>query len=199
MQVLTLDQSEFDNHAGRLARIAESDYDGRFDAIVAVRRGGSYVCDAFCRYFPKERYGARYDVALQRPSTRHKNERLANFLKKLPVRLLDVLRIAESIILSFYRGKKSAVPDASVEIPHGLRSLLSSTRNPSILIIDDAIDSGDTLSAIYGTLIKINPDTLIRIAVMTVTTKSPRIDADFAIYRNRTLIRFPWSNDYKRN
>ncbi|MDE6650383.1 MAG: hypothetical protein K2K45_10690 [Muribaculaceae bacterium] len=189
---------DFEDHALRLARMVEEDAPGRFDAIVAVRRGGSYVCDAFCRYFPKDLYGTRYDVALQRPSTRHKKGWLGNILKRLPVALLDVMRMAESVMLSCRRKTRSVSPSAYVEIPADLKSLLQGLRNPSILIIDDAIDSGDTLSALSGTLTGTNPGAIIRIAVMTLTTSCPRIGADYALYRNRTLIRFPWSNDYKK-
>ena len=66
-----------------------------------------------------------------------------------------------------------------------------------ILVIDDAIDSGDTLSAIASTLRHRNPEATVCIAVMTETTADPCIRANYALYRNRTLIRFPWSNDYK--
>lgn len=38
----------------------------------------------------------------------------------------------------------------------------------------------------------------IKIAVITVTTPHPIIDADFYLYHNRVLVRFPWSNDVKR-
>ena len=73
------------------------------------------------------------------------------------------------------------------------------TTLPKILVIDDAIDSGDTLFAIATTLKDMNPDARIDIAVMTETTRHPRIRANYTLYRNRTLIRFPWSNDYKDN
>ena len=38
----------------------------------------------------------------------------------------------------------------------------------------------------------------IKIAVITVTTPHPIIDADFYLYHNRVLVRFPWSNDVKK-
>ena len=70
---------------------------------------------------------------------------------------------------------------------------------PEILVIDDAIDSGDTLAAIVKTLRQTNPYVSVSIAVITETTRRPRIRANYTLYRNRTLIRFPWSNDYKKN
>ncbi|MDE6019176.1 MAG: hypothetical protein K2G85_10230 [Muribaculaceae bacterium] len=195
MQVLTFDTLAFDRHAIRLAGMIENDM--HFDAIVGVKRGGSFVCDALCKHFRKERYDARYDVELQRPSTKTKNGTISKILKHLPTIILDFLRMAESKILSFHRKIKGNVATPEVNIPAGLEYILKTVEVPKILIIDDAIDSGDTLFAITETLKKTNPNITIRIAVMTVTTARPRIDADYALYKNKTLIRFPWSNDYK--
>ncbi|MDE6638566.1 MAG: phosphoribosyltransferase domain-containing protein [Muribaculaceae bacterium] len=193
---MTLDPTSFDEHAACLANIIENDL--QIDALVGVRRGGSFVCDALCKHLQEGRYGARYDVELQRPSTKHKNGTLSRILKLFPRPVLDVMRMAESTLLSFRRKIKSpAATSKKVEIPKGLAYILKTIEFPKILLIDDAIDSGDTLFAISETLRNINPKVTIRIAVMTVTTQNPRIDADFALYKNKTLIRFPWSNDYK--
>lgn len=195
MQVLTLDTVAFDQHAAQLAQIIEKDL--HFDALVGIRRGGTFVCDALCKHFPKERYGSRYDVALQRPSTKKKNGTISKILKHLPTNILDIMRMTESKILAFHRKIKGTPATPKVNIPTGLETILKTVDIPKILIIDDAIDSGDTLFAISKTLKELNPNVIIRIAVITVTTLTPRIDANYALYRNRTLIRFPWSNDYK--
>lgn len=197
MQVLTLDPTALDRQAARLARMVEEDSTDLFDAIVAVKRGGSFVCDAFCRHFPKERYGARYDVTLQRPSTKRKNGVVSRMLKRLPLCILDIMRMAESSMLSLQRKVKGAADTATVELPEGLEKILKEKGNPKILVIDDAIDSGNTLSAIVNTLREMNNTVKVCIAVMTETTRDPGIRADYSLYRNRTLIRFPWSNDYK--
>lgn len=197
MQVLTLDPAAFDHHAAKLAKIVEEESTDRFDAIVAVRRGGSFVCDAFCRYFPTSRYEARYDVTLQRPSTKRKTGTLSLILKRFPLSVLNLMRMAESLMLNFRRKIKRHEKTPSVEMPEGLTRILKEIETPKILFIDDAIDSGDTLFAITETLRKSNEKAIVRIAVMTETTRQPRIRADYSLYRNKTLIRFPWSNDYK--
>ncbi len=107
------------------------------------------------------------------------------------------MRIAESILLAFRRKIKGSSESTIVELPEGLINILQNKEVPNILMIDDAIDSGDTLYAITETLKRVNPKSAIRIAVMTETTAHPRICADYTLYRNKTLIRFPWSNDYK--
>ena len=38
----------------------------------------------------------------------------------------------------------------------------------------------------------------LKIAVITVTTATPAVEPDYCKYHNRTLIRFPWSIDYKK-
>ena len=199
MQVLTLDSAAFDQYAAKLAKIVEENSSENFDAIVAVMRGGSFVCDAFCRYFPRNRYSSRYDVKLQRPSSKRKDGTVSMILKRLPIQVLNFLRMAESIILSLNRKIKKPTEPPNIEVPDDLAHILKEKETPKILVIDDAIDSGDTLFAISNTFRKTNKNAIIRIAVMTETTSRPCIRADFSIYRNKTLIRFPWSNDYKKH
>ena len=199
MHVVTLNPADFEEHALRLAKAVEEGPEPRYDAIVAVRRGGSLVCDAFCRHFPRERYGARFDVTLQRPSTKKKGGKISKLLRQLPLPVLDAMRITESYILLLLKKIKKPSPAPDVEIPDGLATILTMRSRPDILIIDDAIDSGDTLAAIVETFRKTNPEVSVSIAVITETTGNPRIRANHTLYRNRTLIRFPWSNDYKKN
>ncbi|MDE6057036.1 MAG: phosphoribosyltransferase domain-containing protein, partial [Muribaculaceae bacterium] len=161
------------------------------------RRGGSSVCDAVCRHFPRDRYGKRYDVTRQRPSTTHTTGKVGNVLRRLPYFILDGMRMAEASLLVLRRRIMGAPEIPEVDIPDGLADILRQRSRPEILLIDDAIDSGDTLFAIVETLKNMNPDARIDIAVMTETTRHPRIRANHTLYRNRTLIRFPWSSDYK--
>lgn len=197
MQVLTLDTLALDQHALQLSRIVKENFSVKFDAIVAVRRGGSFVCDVFCHYFPRDRYTDRYDISLQRPSTKRKTGAISRLLKKLPIPILNLMRMIESSMLCLHRKFKGSSTTPNVEIPDGLYNILKNKEFPKILIIDDAIDSGDTLFAITETIKETNKDATIRIAVMTETTRHPRMKADYSLYRNKTLIRFPWSNDYK--
>ncbi|MDE7346923.1 MAG: hypothetical protein K2N48_09340 [Muribaculaceae bacterium] len=199
MQVVTLNPIDFEEHTRRLAKSVEDGTGCRFDAIVAVRRGGSFVCDSFCRYFPVERLGERFDVTLQRPSTKRKEGKVGLLLRHLPRPLLDAMRIAEASMLSIIKQLKRPSPAPTVLFPDRLTDILTRRDRPEILVIDDAIDSGDTLAAIVETLKLTNPDVSVSIAVITETTSRPRIRADYTLYRNRTLIRFPWSNDYKKN
>lgn len=197
MQVLTFDDTRLDSACKRLALMVMADGKPYYDAIVAVRRGGAFVCDSFCRYFPHERYGNRFDITLQRPSTKKKGKFFRRLLQSLPYPVLDALRIFESYLLRFQSRKGNAKPIPNVEIPDEMEVLLHSDAFPSLLVIDDAIDSGETLLALVDKIKGLNHDATIDIAVLTVTTTSPRINAAFSLYHDKTLIRFPWSDDFK--
>lgn len=201
MQVLTLDPEALDSHAARLSEIVAAAHPSGFDAIVAVRRGGAFVCDAFCRHFPQSLYGGRFDVTLQRPSTRRKRGIVNGILRILPYSILNIIRMGEAYLLRLREGgaKKSStcLPHRHVSLPEELISKITDADSPDILIIDDAIDSGNTLFAIVRTLKHTNPDAKVQTAVLTQTTEHPRIYPHYSLYSNRTLIRFPWSNDYK--
>lgn len=177
--------------------MVEKDDGFRPHAVVGVRRGGSVVCDAFCRHFPPHRYELRSDVSRQRASTQKKSGTISAILKHLPYWMLNIMRMAESKFLTLTHSGQTSMP-AAVEIPHDLVQILRIQKNPRILIVDDAIDSGLTLCAVIDSLKEVNPDVTVRVAVITVTTNSPRVNADYFIYNNRTLIRFPWSEDFKR-
>lgn len=197
MQVVTLTPEGLNTHTARLADAVIADAPTRFDAIVAVMRGGSIVCDNFLRHFPRSLYAARYDVALQRPSTKQMKKGLGKILRRLPYPLLDAMRKVEAKMLSLRRKINGPHVIPEIEMPDGLAAALTQNHQPELLLIDDAIDSGDTLYAIVATLRKTNPETRITVAVITETTDNPRIRANHILYRNNTLIRFPWSDDYK--
>lgn len=196
--VITLDKKSFVDHCATLAAMVASDLPpGGYDAVVGVYSGGSAVCTEFCHFFPLYGYAFRTDVVLQRPSTKKKKRFPGKMLRFLPVALLDIMRIIEARCLMLARRSSGPRPAADVELSDGLKRALRVTDAPKILIIDDAIDSGDTLFAVIEALKLMNPDVAVKVAVISVTTKAPRVNADFSIYRNRTLIRFPWSLDYK--
>lgn len=198
MQVITLNQEALETATSRLAEMIVAECSGkRYDAIIGIRRGGAYVCDAFCRAFPEDLYRERHDVTLQRPGTHRKGGLTGKILRRLPVKILDLLRIAESRLLSLLHRHKGTKAPPQTDIDTELAAIITGTENPRILLIDDAIDSGQTLSAVISSLKNINPTAMVEAAVITETTDSPLVRANYTIYRNRTLIRFPWSNDFK--
>lgn len=157
--------------------------------IIGIQSGGAEVA----RLMRADFAGVPYtEVRISRPSTRQKGQGMTHrLLKALPLWLCDVLRIAESRVGEW--RSRGALPERIGQVtvdacvPEG----------GTILLIDDAIDTGATIHALRQQLAARYPSAVIRVAVITVTTAHPVCDADYCLYHNRTLCRFPWSNDYR--
>ncbi len=178
--VKTLDAEAFAAACHELqVLIASSGF--RPDAIVGIRTGGFYVAENMFESIP------HYYTEFQRPSTKLKHGGLKRILKLLPRSVKDGLRILESHALA--RNSNKALKDVKIEV---CPAIPDEARN--ILIVDDAVDSGATLSIVQQSIAKSNPDATIASAVITVTTSSPAIHPEYFLY-NRVLVRFPWSLD----
>lgn len=197
MKVITLSQGAVDWQARELAHAIISGNNTGYDLMVGVRRGGEYVADAIERHLPVGFCRHRVNVSLQRPSTRGKGARLAAVLGNMPLWMLNSARRLESRWLSMKAPKdpEKATPRKLV-IEDGKLPDLSD--NPRILLVDDAIDSGITISNVRRELMARYDKPYLKIAVITVTTATPAVEPDYCKYHNRTLIRFPWSIDYKK-
>ncbi len=197
MRVITLHPQAFEAECVSLGRHALAQ--GPYDLIVGIRTGGAHVADAVCRHTPPLAGVPRHDVRLQRASTPGRTEATKGWLRHLPTPLLNLMRMAESL----WDGRR--VPDEGdvaraagrLEMSQGCRDLLSASPHSSILVIDDAVDSGVTLAATVAALRDACPEARIVTAVLTVTRRDSLIVPDVALHRDRTLIRFPWSNDYR--
>ncbi len=160
--------------------------------LIGIQHGGAEVARRMRNDFPEAAY---CEVRLSRPGTRQKSQGLAHrLLQHLPLWICNTLRIVESRVNEWRSKGKDPVRIGTIRLPQDITSTLS---NPSILLIDDAIDTGATIQQARLQLLKQFPDITIRVAVITVTIPHPLCDADFCLYHNRTLCRFPWSNDYR--
>lgn len=184
MRVLTFDNDKFASECRRLAEdISKSGFTP--EHIIGIRTGGEFVVWEMQPSFPESEITF---VGVQRPSTPRK-ERVGKLLRLLPLKLLDFMRKVEACVLSLKRHK--TIPAVDIRLDR-------ETHLPNkILIVDDAVDSGTTLSAVVEAVGRVCPNADVRTAVITVTTSNPKIQPDFALYRNKTLIRFPWSIDMK--
>ena len=180
-RVMTLSEEAFLTAVEGLQRcVAASGFEP--EAILSIRHGGEFVGKPMFAGLP------HYAVTLQRSSTKRKNRLFAAVVKRMPLFLLDRMRILEAWMLS----KKKPAP---IDSPRIVLPDLTTFRR--ILIVDDAVDSGATLAAIRRSVSTLCPRAVIKTAVITVTTQSPLIVPDFYLYHNFTLIRFPWSLDSK--
>ena len=184
-RVVTVDESEFICLCSRLAsEVKASGYTP--DIIVGIYQGGAYVAAAMSGIM--DRIPVEY-VRLSRPSSRWKSK-MRSMLRFLPYTVLDRLRLLESGILSM---RRHPVKD-DVELP----SQLLARSGCNILVVDDAVDSGATLSAVVSAVKRELPMSQCRSAVLTVTTSAPLVRPDYMLYDDNTLIRFPWSTDMKK-
>ncbi|MDE6397006.1 MAG: phosphoribosyltransferase domain-containing protein [Muribaculaceae bacterium] len=173
MRVLTLNDTDF-TEACRLLEERCRPFDP--DLVVGIATGGAVIAE---QIFPAVRH---LTVTARRPSSVGKGRLspLMSVVRRLPVPVKNIMRMAESRILSF---KRPVIPKlAPIDTGDAKR----------ILVVDDAVDSGATLS---GVLSAIRSEGTVRSAVITITTSGPIIRPDYSLYNNNTLIRFPWSMD----
>lgn len=167
----------------------------RPQVIIGIKNGGAQVARQMLASLPPE---ALYcEVCVTRPSTRQKEHSFAHqLLRHLPLWMCDALRIMESRMAAWRSSRSKTVRIGKVELSKDVSVCLQSGRC-RVLIVDDAIDTGATMQKVRDQLLSSYPDLDIRIAAITVTIPHPLCEADYSLYHNRTLCRFPWSNDYR--
>lgn len=166
--------------------------------IIGIREGGAEVARLMRNDFPEAAY---CEVRLSRPSSQQKSQGLTQrLLRSMPVWLCNVLRIVESRVNEWRSKGKEPVRIGEIHLPDDVASLLKDLgEKATVLLVDDAIDTGATIRQARLQLLEQFPGITLRVAVITVTIPHPICDADFCLYHNRTLCRFPWSNDYRSN
>lgn len=165
--------------------------------IIGIQTGGAEVARLLKRNFPEAEY---CEVRISRPGTKQKGKGLTHrLLQLLPLGICDALRIVESRFNEWRSQGKQPVRIGKLALPIEINLQLNSrpSAESRILVVDDAIDTGATLQMACEQLRSHYPGVEVRTAVITVTTACPVCEADFYLYHNRTLCRFPWSNDYR--
>jgi hypoxanthine phosphoribosyltransferase len=93
-----------------------------------------------------------------------------------------------------------------IENYSGIHSLLKSRtvelkfnydlNGKKVLIVDDAVDSGNSLMNIINKLNESYPEILeIKSAVITVTKRNPVLFPDFYLFKDNSILTFPWTED----
>lgn len=189
MKVITVSHNEFDNMCAELQeQVRKSAYD--YDVLIGVARAGVYVAEKFeAKEF--------YIIKSQRGGTAAKRGAVNSILLNMPAFFNCFLRKAESKILEWKDAfKRPSLKE--VEIDEKLTLRLNEGGH-KVLIVDDAVDSGCSLLSVVEAVRRISPNNIIRTAVITVTRKKVLIDPDYALFRNSTLLRFPWAGDVSNN
>ncbi len=181
-RVLTLDEAAF---KAKCTELQAQCADFAPDLIVGIPTGGEYVARNMFGDLPHIYLGA------QRPTTHIKKGIAPRILSRLPRWLADALRVVESALLqcTAKRNERRHIDIDSMQAEQIGRSR-------RILVVDDACDSGITLASVVSAVGRYtSADTQIRCGVITVTTEAPAVDPHYALFRNKTLVRFPWSAD----
>lgn len=192
--VLSFDNESFETACGLLMRRVLGD--GRPDLIVGIPTGGLFVAEAM-----NHAAGGAIPIrtlTCRRPSTRFKYAAaiIRGLLSRLPRAIVDRLRLIEHRLLTRAPRRPAAASRQfdERELAAFEDWIAHAGDTPSILVVDDAVDSGVTLLEVLGTVRKRAPTARVRSAVITVTSDTPLVYPDFALYDGQ-LCRFPWSVD----
>lgn len=196
MKIKTLSDSKFLQACAALAARVGADYAP--DVVVGILTGGGYVGREICRSLPPDARRRYWELKVQRTGTSLKERAGVRWiLRHMPLGILNGLRQLESRLLERSSKRTTPMRQGEFAVPPELDVFLKSGGR-KILLTDDAIDSGATMMWVKNQFIEQYKDLEIKVAVITVTTPHPLVDADYALYRDRVLVRFPWSNDMKR-
>jgi hypoxanthine phosphoribosyltransferase len=166
------------------------------DVFVGIRTGGYHVAEVMGRAFGSSR--GVLPITCRRPSTRLKlaSSYVRKVVSKLPRPIVDRLRLIEHGWLTRRAStpKRTTYQFDAGEIAELDLWLEKTGRRPSILVVDDSVDTGNTLIAVLDLIKQHAPDADVRSAVITVTTPAPLVIPDYTLFRQK-LCRFPWSLD----
>ena len=195
MKVVTLETSLFKAICHKLAMTVKEQY--RPDVVIAILSGGGYVAREMLHTLNSGKSIAYGEVSACRPGNDLKQKPSTNaILTSMPRVLLDWARMVESVVLRLFPRAKHR--NISFDNLDNDTKLMLGRGNRRVLIVDDAIDSGATMSGVIKALNEQFPGNTIKTAAITVTTPQPSHKVDFKIFKNLELVRFPWSKDMKK-
>lgn len=160
------------------------------DIVIGILNGGRFVCNTL---IDKQNFNKNIQLIKPNRYNRLKKYRriFKPLLKVLPYKVLDKFRIYESN--KSRRSMQALKLDELSNLKVNIDLRVSSAQ--SILIVDDAIDTGRTMFIMKNNVQKLFPNAEIKTAVISWTIDTSFIVPDFYIFKN-TLVRFPWSLDY---
>lgn len=195
MKVINLLGADFELACRHLALKVLETYQP--DLVIGVLTGGGYVGREMMKALPESLDRKYAEIKIQRSGTKKKEKGLLKvIIKYSPTFLLNWMRMLESVVLERKAKKNNPKRTGPIIIPEEIDEFLKESPK-KILLVDDAIDSGATLYLLKEHL-GIYKNAAIKLAVITVTTPHPITDADYYLYHDRVLVRFPWSNDVKK-
>lgn len=190
MEVITLNKQLFSNTCAELASKIEI----QPDLVVGILNGGGYVVNEIKQNHFKKAY---FQLIKFKRKMVFLDYFASPFLLSLfPNKILNRLRIYKAI-----NAKKSIQGFNFKELSNyklNFKFVESIGKEvKSILIIDDAIDTGRSMFVVKNNLKTLYPNALIKTAIISWTIENSIEKPDYYIFKN-VLVRFPWSKDYKQ-
>jgi len=193
MKILDLsNQIDFQKECGKLKDLVEANIVPDF--IIGIATGGEHVTKAM-NFRPEAKISI---IMRQRSSTKTKSSLgFKSILPLLPMSIKNILRKLEILIRETYFIYFSAKPEER-EVIFISGHPLNLNDDSTVLIIDDAIDTGATFIDACNYVRRINKKAKIYSAALSRTFKKPAFEVDYILH-NRTLIRGPWALDATPN
>lgn len=190
MEVTTLNQESFSIKCSEL--ISKLNFEP--DVVVGILEGGGFVINEIktSKNLKKSHFE---HVLVQRKSMLKRNSIILSLLKLLPYKVTNWLRNLESKKAEKAIDKLNLSELSNQNVDIKLNSL-SNKKIDTILIVDDAIDTGKTMFIVKNNLNNMFPNAKIKTAVISWTIKKSIVKPDYYLYEN-ILVRFPWSKDFK--
>ena len=183
-KVVTLSQDIFREKCFSL--VSKIDYQPQL--IVGVLNGGGFVLDEF-KLSPVFKDCIFDTLKVSESHNIKKVKKFVDFFLKLtPYFLLNILRNIEQYFVNRAIEKSDELIDLS--------SSKSYQGVSTILIVDDALDSGRTMDLVIRSIKNVNENAEIRTAVISWTNIESLVKPNYFIFENK-LVRFFWSKDFK--
>lgn len=190
MKVETLDEKQVSIALTQLVQ----KIDFRPELIVGILNGSAEIIK-YLKQQDKFSESVFYQVKLQRKQETVKRKKIMRFLaKQLPYFIVDFLRKLESA-----KARKSiaAITKENLEKAKIIPIEIALKKEPqTILIIDDAIDTGKTMYVVKKQLQQKFPKATVYVACIAWTLTEAIVKPNY-FWKKEVLIRYPWSKDYK--
>jgi hypoxanthine phosphoribosyltransferase len=118
---------------------------------------------------------------------------VAAVIRRIPTWLQEAVRTVEHVVHT-RRGHRVTKARRNLSVSMTDRAILTSMTEPAVLVVDDAVDTGETLRAVTDFIRELSPGCRLRTAVLSVTAPDLRVAADHHLY-SEVLLSGPWSLD----
>lgn len=164
----------------------------RPDLVLAVETGGRVVLAEMISYRPVS-FKVGYASARRGFTPTKSSRAVSSAIRRLPRLVSNALRRTEhQVRLCEFTIRRNSVGQRYVSIDPETIDTIRTSR--SVCVLDDAVDTGSTLSAVSRAVLEINPSVKLSFAVIAQTFPNPLVRPSVFVYE-RELVRFPWASD----